>query len=56
MIRAEQIYTDYRPKVSAYVWGWVRNPHDVEDLVSAVFLKVVQKLNSYDPETALIFT
>ena len=52
MISAEQLYADYAAKVRAYVRGKIQDPHDVEDLVSAVFLKVVQKLDSYDPAKA----
>lgn len=56
MISADQIYTDFFPKVSAYVRGKVSNPHDAEELVSAVFLKIVQKLDSYDPAKASLST
>ena len=56
MMDAEQIYKEYQPKVRAYVRGKIQDPHDVEDLVSAVFLKIVQKLDSYDPAKASIST
>ncbi len=56
MIHAEQIYADYYPKVSAYVRSKIANHHDAEDLVSAVFAKVVQKLDSYDPQKAFLST
>jgi len=56
MITAEQIYADYFQKVQAYVRGKVQAPHEVEDLVSAIFLKVVQKLDSYDPAKASVST
>ena len=56
MIHAEQIYADYYPKVSAYVRSKIANHHDAEDLVSAVFAKVVQKLDSYDPQKASLST
>ena len=56
MVNAEQIYLQYHDKVRAYVRGKIQDPHDVEDLVSAVFMKIVQKLDSYDPEKASVST
>lgn len=56
MNTAEQIYLQYHDKVRAYVRGKIQDPHDVEDLVSAVFMKVVQKLDSYDPAKASVST
>ena len=56
MTNAEQIYLQYHDKVQAYVRGKIQDPHDVEDLVSAVFMKIVQKLDSYDPEKASVST
>ena len=56
MINAEQIYKDYFAKVRAYVRGKIRDPHEAEDLVSAVFLKICQKLNTYDPAKASLST
>ena len=56
MMTAELVYTEYRPKVYAYVHSKVQDRHTAEDLVSAVFLKIVQKLDSYDPEKASMST
>lgn len=56
MNTAEQIYLQYHDKVRAYVRGKVQDPHDVEDLVSAVFMKIVQKLDSYDSAKASVST
>ena len=56
MITAEQVYAEFHLKVSAYVRGKVQEPHQAEDLVSAVFLKVVQKLDTYDPAKASVST
>ena len=56
MHTAEQIYLQYHDKVRAYVRGKIQDPHDVEDLVSAVFMKIVQKLDSYDPDKASVAT
>ena len=56
MVNAEQIYLQYHDKVRAYMRGKIQDPHDVEDLVSAVFMKIVQKLDSYDPTKASVST
>lgn len=56
MITAEEIYAEYHRKVSAYVCGKVQDLHQAEDLVSAVFLKVVQGLEGYDPAKASVST
>ena len=56
MNTAEQIYLQYHDKVRAYVRGKIQDSHDVEDLVSAVFMKIVQKLDSYDPAKASVST
>ena len=56
MISAELIYTEYAAKVRAYVRSKIQDPHEVEDLVSVVFLKVVQKLDSFDPGKASLST
>ena len=56
MITAEQVYLQYHGKVSAYVRGKVNNAHDAEELVSIVFLKIVQKLDCFDPEKASLST
>ena len=56
MFTTEQIYLQYHDKVRAYVRGKIQDPHDVEDLVSAVFMKIVQKLDSYDPAKASVST
>ena len=55
-ITPEEIYRAFYPKVRAYVRGRIANHHDAEELVSAVFLKVVQKLDSYDPAKASLST
>lgn len=36
--------------------GKVSNPHDAEELASSVFLKIVQKLDSYNPEKSSVST
>ena len=56
MMDAGQIYEEFQPKVRAYVRGKIHDPHDTKDLVSAVFMKVVQKLDSFDPAKASVST
>lgn len=52
----EKIYADFYDKVRAYVAGKVSNPHDAEDLVSSVFVKVYQKMDAYDESKASVST
>ena len=56
MMDAGQIYEEFQPKVRAYVRGKIHDPHDAEDLVSAVFMKIVQKLDTFDPAKASVST
>ncbi|MBQ3002756.1 MAG: sigma-70 family RNA polymerase sigma factor [Clostridia bacterium] len=51
-----KIYTDFYPKVNAYVRGKIADPHEAEDIVSSVFLRVYEKLDSYDPSRASLST
>lgn len=53
---AEALYQEFEPKVRAYVRSKIQDPHKVEDIVSDVFLKVVQKLDSFDPAKASLST
>lgn len=52
----EAVYQDCAPKVRRYIAGRVHDPQDAEDLVSEVFVKVYEKLDSFDPEKAAIST
>lgn len=54
--RTEQIYCEYKGKVTGYVSGKVSNPQDVEDLVSIVFEKVLKGLSGFDEERASLST
>lgn len=47
-----KIYTDFYPKVNVYVRGKIADPYEAEDIVSSVFLRVYEKLDSYDPSRA----
>ena len=55
-LSAEAIYREFYPKVGGYVRGKLSNHHDAEELVSAVFLKIVQKLDRFDPAKASLST
>ncbi len=52
----ESIYAEYFPKVTGYVRSHVENPHDREDVVSDVFLKVYARLDRYDGSRASLST
>ncbi|MDD6488274.1 MAG: sigma-70 family RNA polymerase sigma factor [Clostridia bacterium] len=52
----EKIYSEYHEKVLHYITQKVPNPHDAEDLVSCVFLKVYQKLETFDGNKASVST
>ncbi len=52
----EKIYTDYCVKVKRYISGKVHNPHDAEDLVSSVFLKAFEKLDTFDETKSSVST
>ena len=52
----EQIYTDYYGKVMGYISARIRNWADAENLCSDVFMKIQEKLDTYDPSKASIST
>lgn len=52
----ERIYLEYRGKVSAYVGSRIKDAHTAEDLVSSVFLRVYQKLDTFDESRASLST
>lgn len=56
VILRDKIYLDYKEKVTAYVRNRIADPYAVEDVVSDVFLKVYQKLESYDKGRASLST
>lgn len=55
-ITSEILYADYHDKVSRYVSGKVSNPYDAEDLISSVFVKVCQKLDTFDESRSSVST
>ena len=52
----EQVYLDYHGKVTSYIRGKIYDPHEAEDLVSQVFLKIYQKWDSFDEKKASLST
>lgn len=56
VILREQIYLDYKDRVYGYIITKVVNPHDAEDLLSCIFLKIYQKLDQYDDTKASLST
>ena len=52
----ERLYLDYHGKVSAYVRGKIADPHEAEDVVSAVFVKAMERLSTYDENRASLST
>lgn len=52
----EDIFRLYHNKVEKYVYGKVLDKYIAEDITSAVFLKIYQKLDDYDESKASIST
>lgn len=52
----EQIYIEYKRKITGYIRSRISNPQETEDLVSCVFLKIYQKLDSFDGTKASLST
>ena len=50
------LYTDYRDKVFGYLLGKTGNRDTAEDLCSDVFLKIYEKLDSFDETKASLST
>ncbi|MGE4354305.1 MAG: sigma-70 family RNA polymerase sigma factor [Oscillospiraceae bacterium] len=52
----EDIYDTQYKRVYNYISYRINNHMDIEDLVSLVFLKVIEKYDSYDPQRASLST
>ena len=52
----EQLYHDYRGKVCGYIRSRVNSVQDAEDIAADVFLKVYEKLESFDESKASLST
>lgn len=56
VLSLEQVYTDYYGKVMGYISARIRNWADAENLCSDVFMKIQEKLDSYDDSKAAVST
>ena len=52
----EKIYLGYHGKVYGYILSKTNNKHNAEDLTSEVFLKVYEKLDTFDETKASLST
>ena len=55
-LQREKIYRDYHGKVCAYIRSRINDMQDAEDIVANVFVKVFEKLDSFDESRALLST
>ncbi len=55
-LQKEEIYVNYKNKVEGYVSAKITDKHDVEDVVSAVFVKVCHNIDAFDSKKASIST
>ena len=54
--KKEQLYRDYHGKVYGYIRSRVNSVQDAEDLASDVFMKIFEKLESYNESKASLST
>lgn len=52
----DKIYRDYQGKVYGYILSKVNSPQDAEDITSDVFVKVYEKLDTFDETKASLST
>lgn len=52
----EKIYREYHGKVYGYILSKIGNPQDAEDIAFEVFLKVYEKLDTYDETKSSLST
>lgn len=55
-IQKEKIYLDYRDRVFGYVMSKVAHTQDAENITADVFVKVFEKLNTFDAQKASLST
>ena len=56
MLTKEEIYLQYKDKVFGYIRNHVNSTEDAEDLCSEVFIKIYDKLDTYDETKARLST
>lgn len=52
----EDLYLRYRSKIYGYLYNHLRSREDAEDLLSDVFVKIVEKIDTYDSSKATCST
>lgn len=52
----ERVYAEFKEKVARYVHGKIANIHDAEDIVSDVFVKVLNRISEFDENKASLST
>lgn len=52
----ERVYAEFKEKVARYVHGKIANIHDAEDIVSDIFIKVLNRLSEFDGNKASLST
>lgn len=55
-LEKEKIYRDFHGKVYGYIVSKINNQHNAEDLAADVFVKVYEKLDSFDDSKASLST
>lgn len=55
-VQKDQIYRDYHGKVCGYIRSKISSAQDAEDLAADVFVKVFEKLDSFDESKASLST
>ena len=55
-IEKEKIYRDYHGKVCGYIRSKINSAQDAEDITSDVFVKVYEKLDTFDETKASLST
>ena len=56
MMDKEKVYRDYHGKVCGYIRSKINSAQDAEDLAADVFVKVFEKLGSFDESKASLST
>ena len=55
-LQREKIYRDYHERVCGYIRSRINDMQDAEDIASSVFVKVFEKLDSFDESRASLST